>query len=95
MTTRKEIPSVDQLWKLFDIAQELYRDRQHESGVIDPIPFAWVRNDQTGELIVYSAFQKHSKDIEKLLGIPPPKVKKTMNHSNDSQQGERNSHVRP
>lgn len=63
----------DKLHRLFDIAQDLYREKQHESGVMEPIPFAWARNDDTGELIIYSAFESHSKDIEKMLEIPPPK----------------------
>lgn len=63
------------LHKMFDMAQDLYREKQKESGMVDSIPFAWARNDDTGELIVYSAYQSHSKDIEKLLQIPPPKPK--------------------
>lgn len=61
--------------RMFDIAQDLYREKQRESGMVDPIPFAWARNDDTGELIIYSAFQPQSKDIERLLGILPPREK--------------------
>lgn len=63
--------NVTKLHKLFDLAQDLYREKQRESGMADPIPFAWARNDETGELVIYSAFQNGSKEIERLLKIPP------------------------
>lgn len=58
------------LHMLFDIAQDLYRGEQKKSGMVDPIPFAWVHNE-TGELIVYSAFQSDSASLMRQLGIKP------------------------
>jgi hypothetical protein len=59
------------LARMFDIAQDLYSEKQKDSGMVDAIPFAWARNDETGELIIYSAYSAHSKDLERLLEIPP------------------------
>jgi len=51
--------------KMFDTARRLYWDQQESSGLVEPIPYVYARIGD--ELIIFSAFGKHSTAIMKAL----------------------------
>lgn len=53
----------DKLETLFVLARELYAEKQADSGMIDPIPFAWATDNRDGALLVFSAWEKHGRDV--------------------------------
>lgn len=60
----------EKLEELFTIARSLYELKQHDSGMVEPMPFAYAFRD--GELLVFSRFGKHSAALAAALGIELP-----------------------
>lgn len=60
----------EQLEQAFKTVRELYKLKQHDSGMVDPLPFVYAFKD--GELLVYSAFGKHSATLAAQVGIELP-----------------------
>lgn len=60
---------VEDMLSAFRVLEREYRTQQKESGMVTPKPFIWVKNNETGELVVYSAFGEHSREIMEMLGI--------------------------
>ena len=52
---------------LFALAEEIYHDEQRKPGVIDPMPFCWAHNSDTGQLVVYSSWGVSSRIIAKAV----------------------------
>lgn len=65
----------EKLNQVFEIASELYKLKQFESGMIEPVPFAYAFRD--GQLFVFSAFGKHSAQLAAKLGIALPEQPST------------------
>lgn len=52
---------------LLDLSEKLYCQEQRRSGMITPIPYAWLANDEEGKFIAVSMFGVHSNVIRKKL----------------------------
>ncbi len=55
------------LTEIFGVLEKIYNQKQKESGMSTPIPYAYIQNDVTGELVIYSAWGKNSDKIVKHL----------------------------
>lgn len=60
---------VDNMLEAFRVFEREFKQQQNDSGMMTPKPFIWVRNDETGELVIYSAFGQYSKEILEKLGV--------------------------
>jgi hypothetical protein len=54
---------------LFGLSQQFYRQELKKSKMFT-LPFAWARNDETGQLLIFSDFGEHSKELAAKLDIP-------------------------
>ena len=54
------------LQRLFDLSAKLYKQEAKKREPM-PTPYAWARNDETGELIVYVPFKRDSDEVMCLL----------------------------
>jgi len=48
---------------MFALARQLYSDEQENTGMLAPIPYCYVKNNNTGELLVFSAFGGESRKL--------------------------------
>ena len=48
---------------MFALARQLYSEEQENTGMLTPIPYCYVKNNNTGELLVFSAFGEESKKL--------------------------------
>jgi hypothetical protein len=53
--------------EMFKVARRHHANALNDPNAIPPIPCSWVRNDDTGELIVYSPSKWSSDRIEEAL----------------------------
>jgi hypothetical protein len=54
----------EKLEKLFELAEELYREEQIKSGMV-VLPYAWAETN--GRLLVFSVHSTHSTEIKAAL----------------------------
>ena len=51
----------------FEVMSKIYDENQKRTGMVTLMPFAYAKNYETGELIVYSRFSKFSDEIQGIL----------------------------
>lgn len=56
--------------RLAELAQDLYWEKQEESGMVEPIRKAWAANEEGGLLIIVSCWGRHSRELAEQTGIP-------------------------
>lgn len=62
--------SEQDMQRLAELAQDLYWEKQEESGMVEPIRKAWAANEEGGLLIIVSCWGKHSRLLAEQTGIP-------------------------
>jgi hypothetical protein len=72
LLSRKDaaVPRHIDLKDLFDAASKLYQEEQRRSGMVSPLPFAFVIDKSRGAILVYSEFGVPSRELADKLKIP-------------------------
>jgi hypothetical protein len=58
----------ERLELLFELARELYAEKQTESGMITPIPFAWALDSRDNAMILFSAWERDARVVAERVG---------------------------
>ena len=55
----------DKIKLLMELAEELYHEEQKKSGMITPLPYAFIEGK--GKFLIFCNWPKDSKEVSKLL----------------------------
>ncbi len=58
----------EKLETLFDLARELYAEKQSESGMVSSIPFAWALDNRDNALLVFCSWEKDGRTLAEKIG---------------------------